>query len=294
MRRYVVAVTAEASAAEVLALARVEHTRNDPVLDVVTVIPAGWPFRSKASVDAEFVAFHTERAAATLDHARQLLADIPSAEFHVVHEHGSAADSLLRYVEETGADAIVLGSPRGRPGRFNMGSTTNILLHGSPIPVALAPEGYAPPPGTELSRVTIGVSGGPGQEGALALGVDIAREGEVPLRLATVQVMDSDMAIPVVGFDAERIVDAEWKTNLEELHREILAGLPPELSASSVVTKGETWEAALDALEPEDGEVLVIGCSGHGRLRQVFLGTYSGKIVRSAGLPVVIAPARGA
>lgn len=288
--RVVVAVSADqASASEVLALARVEHSVGDPVLDVVTVIPAAWPFRSKARVDAEFIEFHESRATATLEQARTALGDLPDAEFHVLREEGSVATTLLHHVQQVDGDLLVLGSPRGHPGRFSMGSTADALLHRSPVPLLLAPEGYSPAPGTELRRVTVGVSGGPGQPSALALGLRIAKTGGVPLRLATFQVSDAAMAIPVVGFDAERVVDTEWKADLEELHRELIDELPTEPPVESIVTTGETWEVAIDALDAVDGEILVIGCSGH-LLRHVFLGTHSNKIIRSASLPVLVAP----
>ena len=287
----VVAISADReSAAEVLALARVEQTVGEPTLDVVTVIPSAWPFRSKARVDAEFIAFHESRAAETLGQAQKALSDVPNVEYHVLRERGSIPNTLLHHVRESGADLLVVGSPRGHPGRFTLGSTADALLHRAPIPVLLAPEGYAPSVGTALSRLTVGVSGAPSQREALDLALRICQAGGVPLRLATFLVSDAAMAIPVVGFDAERVVDFEWKSDLEALHREISSGLPDEVTATSVVTTGDTWASAIDALAPIEGEILVIGCSGY-LLRHVFLGTHSSKIVRNASLPVLVAPA---
>jgi nucleotide-binding universal stress UspA family protein len=292
--RYLVAVPAGESGSDVLALAAAAQEGIAAELDVVTVVPAPWEFRSKASVDAEFVAFTEQRAAETLARARERLGpDRPGVGYTVLHERRSVATTLLDRADETAADAVLLGSSRGPKGRLSLGSTTNSLLHRSPVPLVLAPEGYDPPAGTRVSRVTVGVSGASGQQAAVDLAVKIAADHDVPLRIATVQVMDADMAIPVVGFDTERVVDDEWTEELRALHRTVLAGLPSGLTAGSVITRGTTWAEALDALDPLPGELLVIGSSGQRLLRQVFLGTHGSKIIRNAGVPVVVVPAEG-
>lgn len=209
----------------------------------------------------------------------------------MLHEHGSVAETLLEHATQTDADALIVGSPHGTPGRFSLGSTANVLLHRSPIPVGMAPEGYDPPPGTRLSRVSVGISGGPSERSALQLGATLARADGVPLRLVTLQVSDAGMAIPVVGFDTEGIVDTEWKADLEAMHHTVLESLPDDVEATSVVTRRPTWHDALDALEPLDGELLVIGGSPHSLLRHVFLGTHGNKIVRASSMPVIVAPA---
>jgi nucleotide-binding universal stress UspA family protein len=289
--RYLVSVPAGESASDVLALAAVTQAGTDGVLEVVTVVPTPWQFRSKASLDADHQALVEQRAAQTLDEARERLGE-ERVEYGVLHERRSVATTLLDRAAETKADALLLGSSRGgTKGRLALGSTTNSLMHRASLPLVLAPRGYDAPPGTRLSRVTVGISGAAGQGSAVDVAVRTAVEHHVPLRLATVQVLDADMAIPVVGFDAERVVDQEWTDELRALHRSVLDRLPAGLEATSVITRGPTWAKALEALDPLPGELLVIGSSGQGKLRQVFLGTHSTKIIRNATLPVVVAPA---
>jgi nucleotide-binding universal stress UspA family protein len=57
--------------------------------------------------------------------------------------------------------------------------------------------------------------------------------------------------------------------------------------------RGENWEEALDDLEWDDGDVLVVGSSTIGPVARVFLGSRGAKIVRHSPVPVVVVP-RGA
>ena len=67
--------------------------------------------------------------------------------------------------------------------------------------------------------------------------------------------------------------------------------MPPSLEA--VVGYGETWDEALEDVEWDDGDVLVVGSSTIGPVARVFLGSRAAKIVRHAPVPVVVVP-RGA
>ena len=67
--------------------------------------------------------------------------------------------------------------------------------------------------------------------------------------------------------------------------------VPHELEA--VVGSGETWEEALEDIEWDDGDVLVVGSSSAGRIARVFLGSRATKIVRHSPVPVIVVP-RGA
>lgn len=292
MTRYLVACPPDQTAGEAIALGRLLATGADVTLDVCTVSPGTWPFRSKASVDAEYIAFTEQRAAAVLEQARKELGDLP-AEYVVLHERRSAATTILARAEEAGDELVVLSSTRRRPGRISIGSTADAIMHRSSVPVAIAPEGYAPPEGATVDRVTVGVAGSKGEQEALSLATRLARERGIPLRVATVLVIDQDAMLPVVGFGPDMTIWTEWRAELDALHAEILERLPPDVEGSSAITQGYSWGEALDDLQPLAGELFVIGGSGQGLVRQVFLGTHSGKIVRNAAMPVVVVPTSG-
>ena len=76
------------------------------------------------------------------------------------------------------------------------------------------------------------------------------------------------------------------------------AGALAELEAESSKPKdttlafgaGSNWTDALEDLEWDDGEILVIGSSPIGPLARVFLGSGATKIVRHSPVPVVVVP----
>ena len=53
---------------------------------------------------------------------------------------------------------------------------------------------------------------------------------------------------------------------------------------------GEDWGEALEDIEWQDGDVLVVGSSSIGPLARVFLGSRATKIVRHSPVPVVVVP----
>jgi nucleotide-binding universal stress UspA family protein len=96
-----------------------------------------------------------------------------------------------------------------------------------------------------------------------------------------------------VGYDAERLVEEEWRAQAEEAQESALATLPGDVVAEAGVVSGRDWEDALDSLPWEEGEVLVVGSSRLGPVARVFLGSNSTKIIRSSPVPVLVIP-RGA
>jgi nucleotide-binding universal stress UspA family protein len=78
---------------------------------------------------------------------------------------------------------------------------------------------------------------------------------------------------------------------IEQWVQEIRDAAPPGLE--TVVGHGESWDEALEDVEWDDGDVLVVGSSSIGPVARVFLGSRSSKIVRNSPVPVVVVP-RGA
>jgi len=113
------------------------------------------------------------------------------------------------------------------------------------------------------------------------------------LRLITLVVRDRQMYPSQVGYDAERLVAEQWRTQVDEAQKRALATLPDDVPVEASVISGRNLEDALDSLLWEEGEVLVVGSSRLGPVRRVFLGSNSTNIVRSSPVPVVVIP-RGA
>src|ERR671934_71787 len=116
-------------------------------------------------------------ARAALKRARDRLpGDVAAAS--VVHHARSAPAGLLEVAERHEASMIVVGTS-GQPA---IGSVTARLLHGSPVPVALAPHGFRSRPGARVGRVTAAFGGSQGLVDAAAA---LAATLRAPLRIAS-------------------------------------------------------------------------------------------------------------
>jgi nucleotide-binding universal stress UspA family protein len=123
-------------------------------LVVCTVVPARWPL-GPAQVESEYRRFLDGMARAALERAWDRLPGDIAAD-SVVHHARSAPAGLLE-VAELGEAAMIVVGTSGHPA---IGSVTARLLHGSPVPVALAPHGFRSRPADRVERVTAPFAGG--------------------------------------------------------------------------------------------------------------------------------------
>jgi nucleotide-binding universal stress UspA family protein len=290
---YVVGLTADRGGRDALSLGRMLARTGDIILTVCIVLPEVWGHPSLARVDAEYAEFLSRYAEEAIAEARAFLKDGIQADY-VSRSAPSATEGLITTATETNASLIVLGSARHGPlGRFAVGSVTNEMLHTSPIPVVLAPRGHRPSSDTRLRRVTCAFAGSTRSRTAFDAAVQLSRRHEVPLRLTTLVVRDRQMYPSQVGYDAEHLVEEQWRAQAFEAQEKALATLPDDVVVEAGVVSGRDWEDALDSLPWEDGEVLVVGSSRLGPVARVFLGSNSTKIIRSSPVPVLVIP-RGA
>jgi nucleotide-binding universal stress UspA family protein len=287
----VVGYAPDGRARAVLHLAALLARSGEEDLVLCAVVPPTWP-PSPARVDAEYRA-HLERTAAeALAQARgRLPGDVPAAT--VVHHARSAPAGLLDVASEHGATLVVAGSSAsGGAGHVSLGSVSSRLLHSSPIPVALAPRGFRCRPDARVTRVTAAF-GGTGDDLVVAAAAVAARVGAA-LRVASFAVRPRAPFTAGVGREADDAIVAEWTREIEAAARATLdevgslPAAPRELSA--VVGHGESWEEALDDVEWDEGDVLVVGSSATGPIARVFLGSRASKIVRNSPVPVVVVP----
>jgi nucleotide-binding universal stress UspA family protein len=270
--------------------AMLARSAGDDLL-VGAVVPTTWP-PSPARVDAEYQEAIDRAAEDALATARERLPDdIPVTT--VVHNARSTPAGLLELAEQHEATLIVAGSSAsGGDGSVALGSTTSRLLHSSPVAVALAPRGFRVGPGARVTRVTaaFGASGDDLVVGAAGVA---ARVG-ASLRLASFAVRPRAPYTISVGREADDTAVREWVSEIEAAQQEVLKRVHelPEVpdECEAVVGRGESWVDALDDVEWQDGDVLVVGSSSIGPVARVFLGSRSAKIVQHAPVPVVAVP----
>jgi nucleotide-binding universal stress UspA family protein len=265
-------------------------------LVVGAVVPAPW-YPSPARVDAEYQLYLQETASAALEKARtRLPSDLPST--FVVHNARSVPAGLLELAERRDASLIVVGSSAaGGGGHVTLGSASSRLLYSSPLPVAIAPHGFRCPPDARVTRVTAAFGGSESAENLVIAAASVAARVGATLRLASFAVRSRAPYTVAVGTQADEEMFIQWRAEMETAAQAALAkvaGLPAVPTECDIALgRGESWEEALEDVEWDDGDVLVVGSSAIGPVARVFLGSRGAKIVRHAPVPVVVVP-RGA
>jgi nucleotide-binding universal stress UspA family protein len=262
-------------------------------LVVCAVVPAPW-YPSPARVDAEYQQYLRETANEALEKARtRLPSDIPST--FVVHDARSVPAGLLELAEQRDASLIVAGSSAaGGSGSVTLGSASGRLLYSSPIPVAIAPRGFRRPPDARVTRVTAAFGGTESAENLVVAAASVAARVGATLRLASFAVRTRAPYTVAVGTSADEDMFTQWRAEMEGAAQAALAkvaDLPAVPTGCEIALgRGENWEEALDDLEWDDGDVLVVGSSTIGPVARVFLGSRGAKIVRHSPVPVVVVP----
>ena len=288
---FVVGFAPDGRGRAVLHLAAMLARSGDEDLVVCAVVPSPWP-PSPAKVDAEYQAELGSVAEDVLAKARARLPQDIKVTTEVHHARSTPA-GLLEVAERHSASLIVAGSASaGGPGHVTLGSATGRLLHSSPIPVALAPRGFRARPDARVQRVTAAFGGS--QDDLVVAAAGVAARVEATLRLASFAVRPRAPYTVAVGREADDSMVAEWVQQIEAAQRAALEevadlpSVPPDCEA--VIGHGETWDEALEEIEWEDGDVLVVGSSSIGPIARVFLGSRSSKIVQHSPVPVVVVP----
>ncbi len=272
--------------------AQMARSANDDVR-VVAVVPTSWP-PGFARIDAEYRAHVNTVADRALDEARSRLpADITAT--LVRHEARSIPAGILEQAGECDAGYVVVGSSAaGVFGHIALGSTSDRLLHSSPVPVALAPRGYKAGPASRVTRITASYDGTERADELVVAASAVAARVSATVRLASFAVYAPSPVAIAIGRDAEDAVVDEWQQEVSAYSARItarIAALPDAPAiAESVVGRGHTWSEALDDTEWTDGDVLVVGSSSVGPVARVFLGSRATKIVRHAPVPVIVVP----
>ncbi|MDR6988623.1 nucleotide-binding universal stress UspA family protein [Paenarthrobacter nitroguajacolicus] len=286
--RYVVGYTANARGHDAVHLAVALARNHDVSLDLVLVIPEDSPFNAVYPPETGYDDILNDQAHRWLDEGLALVPDDVTARAHI-RRGDSEAQTLIAAAVEMDAAALVIGATNsGLFKRFTIGSVASSLLHSSPVPVALAPHGYHR---TEpITRMSCGFGTRPGADELLDVAVESARDRGLPLRLVSLVALD--------GGDSPQLLDAAWVHAADRL---AAVGISADADGSAgsaadvpepeiVVAQGRTIEEAVDRLDWEDGEILLIGSSRLAQQRATFLGTTANRILRALPVPMIVVP----
>ena len=277
---YLATPTGDDGVALASALARTFDATVDVVLVVREELPDGHPGRAEYQ---QWLIEHGEQWAAKAVAA--LAADGVHATATVTVGE-SFAQKLIEFAEQHDSDLIVVGGARdGFFGRHTIGPVTGALLHTSPIPVALAPRGYAEDPDDSFDAVTAAVPTRPGEDNPLPFALTLASAAQLEIRMLSL-VSAENLA---EAADAKEVRDAQVaaaEKNLIEAARAV----PDSPDIESLVASGMTLESALKKLKWEDGDLLVVGSSRFAAPRRIFLGSTAARILAGVDVPVIVVP----
>lgn len=262
----------------------------EPLL--VHVHPAAFNYVSQAHVDAEWSAYLHEQAEEVLaGAAEQMMTKLGWDHVETaVGAHRSSGQGLADVASAANAEMIVIGSaPGGSVGRFQIGSTADKLLHGSPVPVAVAPSGYRRQAPDQLGRVVVGYQDTSESRRALATGAEIAETAGVPLDVLTILVRHRMYGSKLGGAAEAGIID-ELRQHTEASQRDALAGVTLHHEPRILTAVADSPIAAMQRIEWEGDELLVLSSAHGGHLQRVFLGDMTYKLLRATPVPTIILP----
>jgi nucleotide-binding universal stress UspA family protein len=278
-----------------IALARTLHA------DVVVahIRPESWQAPGSGQVDAEWDRYLDESSADIIDrmiaaHARAF-AEVGVAS--AIGCHRSSGAGLDALAAARGSDYLVIGSaPGGVRGRISNGSTSERLLHGASVPVAIATTGYAGVAPERIERLVVALET-TADRGHLEPLVAMAAQHGFELAFVSIIRRTTRIYTTQLGHDAEievlEVLRAEAEAALERAMDEVVA-LAPGTSAETEVLVGDDVTSALSRFAWRPGDLLACGSSTTGPLRRVLLGDMTFRILRGSPVPVLVMPRTGA
>ena len=277
---YLATPTGDDGVALAAALARTFDADVDVVLVVREELPDGHPGR------AQYQELLLEKGKQWITKAVGTLTCAAKSVNANVLVGESFAEELLRFAESHSSDLIVVGGARdGFFGGHVIGPVSSALLHSSPIPVALAPRGYADDAPETIAAVTAAVPSRPGDDNPLPFAITLASAANLPIRMVSL-------------VSAENLSEAE---DLKELRAVQIAAaqenlavaaraLPDSPDIESLVADGMTLESALKKLNWDDDDILVVGSSRFAAPKRIFLGSTASRILAGTDAPVIVIP----
>lgn len=263
----------------------------------VSVVPAGWPTPVAGAADRDFEDYARAIGQAAVAEAEEIFAEhCPDLETTARWAAGrNIPATLMQVAAEIEASMIVVGSGYTAPyGHLNLTSAANQLLHASPIPVGIATRGYLASDHGRITRATCAFRGDTVSARMLETSAEICQEVGSALRVATFAIRGGDRLPAELRTGSESAVLDRWVEQAERAQTEALERLRERRvlpdQVETVVARGRNWVAALDSLDWQRDEVLVLGSSSAGLMTRLFLGASGTKILRYSPVSAIVVP----
>lgn len=204
----------------------------------------------------------------------------------VVTVNESFTEGLIDVAEQSGASMIIVGGTGdGLFSRHTLGTVSTELLHSSPMPVGLAPRGYARRRNVVIDMLTVAVPTKHSDSDPLPFSIGFAELASIDLRLLSL------VSLEIPDADDESLAVRKHQVNVaRQLLEETRDHVDAELDIDVLVADGNTLDEALDNLPWDDNDIISVG-SGHlGADNRVFLGPTAARILKWTTAPVIVVP----
>lgn len=257
-------------------------------MDICLVLPEDSSSPTRTAIDASYEKLLEEQAEEWLAEARALVPEDVAVETHVSFDD-SFAEGLIAEATRLDAQAIVIGAAGdGLIDRHSIGTVANDLLHSSPVPVVLAPRGFRNSSVRRVREITCAIGTRPGARELLATAVRACQRAEVPLRLISLVSLAHPFAALRKAESGSDEAALEHARAALDKARELM---PPDIAITTDIAEGSTIEAAIEKLEWQDGDVIIVGSSRLASPRLLFLGSTAAKMLRVVPAPMIVVPA---
>lgn len=266
------------------------RTTGEQVI-AAAVVERSWPPRDDL-VEGEYIAYVRAQATEALQRAVAVL-PIDVEVTPVVHESTSIPTGLIELADTHRASLVSVGSSSsGMIGRVALGSVTERLVHTARVPVAFAPRAYSQTDG-RIRRLTAAYGGEADVNGLIPATAEMAASWKARLRIVSFTVRNTMAFAGTIESSAEELVVQQWsRRTIAEITKQ-LTTIRDRMAVPDVdvvVGSGHDWNAAVESIGWDTGDMLVLGSGAAAPSAQVFLGSAAGKILRRSPVPVMIAP----
>jgi nucleotide-binding universal stress UspA family protein len=249
------------------------------------------PFAELASLltDGHYERLVREAAESVAKQAQEVLEPRTEREMRIMSGRSPAA-GLQQLALDTGAELIVVGSSeRAGLGTVLAGSVAEALLSGAPVPVAVAPGGYAATAHPRFGVIGCAFDGSTEARHALHHAAELARRLEADLKIIGVHQPLGFGGMSVTGAFGFRSANDALRDALQAALNEALdqAGA----SATALLLDGPV--AASLIAQSSELDLLLTGSRGYGPVRRVLIGSVSRALVRDASCPILVVPRPG-
>lgn len=266
------------------------RTTGEQVI-AAAVVERSWPPRDDP-VEGEYIAYVRAQATEALQRAVAVL-PIDVEVTPVVHESTSIPTGLIELADTHRVSLVSVGSSSsGMIGRVALGSVTERLVHTARVPVAFAPRAYSQTDG-RIRRLTAAYGGEADVNGLIPATAEMAASWKARLRIVSFTVRNTMAFAGTIESSAEELVVQQWsRRTIAEITKQ-LTTIRDRMAVPDVdvvVGSGHDWNAAVESIGWDTGDMLVLGSGAAAPSAQVFLGSAAGKILRRSPVPVMIAP----